>query len=224
MLTEAVRRRPYSVVLLDEVEKAHPDVMEVFYNVFDKGVLEDGEGVVVDFKHTVILLTSNVGQEIITAACDKPGPRPDIVSMVERLRPALLTQFHSAFLGRLVIVPYYPLRDSEIRTIVALKLARIQQRFRRNHQAELTYEHSLIEAIGDRCTEVDSGARNVDHILTHGLLPEISEQILEKMSLGESFKAAHVSLDTSGRFRYAFSDAEPEAGARKVAPGARGAA
>jgi type VI secretion system protein VasG len=222
MLTEAVRRRPYSVVLLDEVEKAHPDVMEVFYNVFDKGILEDGEGVAVDFKHTVILLTSNVAQEIITAACHDGGSRPDIAAMVERVRPALLTHFPSALLGRLVIVPYFPLRDSEIRTIVALKLARIRERFRRNHQAELTYDAGLIEAIGDRCTEVDSGARNVDHILTHGLLPEISEQILEKMSLGESFKTVHVSLDTRGQFRYAFSDTEPEAQAHKAAPGARG--
>jgi type VI secretion system protein VasG len=223
VLTEAVRRKPYSVVLLDEVEKAHPDVIELFYSVFDKGMLEDGEGVVVDFKHTVILLTSNVGQEIITAACQAHRLRPDSGTLVEHLRPALLAHFRSAFLGRLVIVPYYPLGDNDIRAIVGLKLARIAQRFRRNHQAELTYDHTLIAAIRDRCTEVDSGARNVDHILTHGLLPELSQQILEKMSLGEAFKGVHVSLDMGGHFRYAFSDAELEVDARKVTRGARGA-
>jgi type VI secretion system protein VasG len=222
VLTEAVRRKPYSVVLLDEVEKAHPDVMELFYNVFDKGIMEDGEGVLVDFKNTVILLTSNAGQDIIIGACEGRSSRPDPDMMVEKLRPALLRHFAPAFLGRLVTVPYYPLGDAEIRAIVELKLAKIQERFRRNHQAHLSYDASLIEAITGRCTEVDSGARNVDHILTHSLLPELSTQILELMSVAETFRSVHISLDASGGFAYKFSNQPgvPDAGA--VAGGAAG--
>jgi type VI secretion system protein VasG len=206
VLTEAVRRKPYSVVLLDEVEKAHPDVMELFYNVFDKGIMEDGEGVLVNFKNTVILLTSNAGQEIIIGACEGRSARPDQNVLVEKLRPALLRHFAPAFLGRLVTVPYYPLGDAEIRAIVELKLAKIRERFRSNHQADLSYDPSLIEAITGRCTEVDSGARNVDHILTHSLLPELSTQILELMSVAETFNSVHISLDPSGGFAYKFSN------------------
>ena len=214
VLTEAVRRKPYSVVLLDEVEKAHPDVMELFYNVFDKGIMEDGEGVLVDFKNTVILLTSNAGQEIIIGACEGRSSRPDPDILVEKLRPALLRHFAPAFLGRLVTVPYYPLGDAEIRVIVELKLAKIQERFRRNHQADLGYDRSLIEAITDRCTEVDSGARNINHILTNSLLPELSTRILELMSVAETFTSVHVSLDASGGFAYKFSNqpAVPDTG------------
>ena len=229
ILTEAVRRKPYSVVLLDEVEKAHPDVMELFYNVFDKGVMEDGEGVLVDFKNTVILLTSNAGQEIISGACEGRNARPDPDTLVAKLRPALLRHFAPAFLGRLVTVPYYPLGDAEIRAIVELKLAKIRERFRSNHQATLSYDASLIETITGRCTEVDSGARNVDHILTHSLLPELSTQILELMSVAETFRSVHISLDASGGFAYKFSsradapDAAAAAGAaakvRKIKPG-----
>jgi len=210
ILTEAVRRKPYSVVLLDEVEKAHPDVMELFYNVFDKGIMEDGEGVLVNFKNTVILLTSNAGQEIIIEACDGRSARPDPNTLVEKLRPALLRHFAPALLGRLVTVPYYPLGDAEIRAIVELKLAKIRARFRSNHQASLSYDPSLIEAITGRCTEVDSGARNVDHILTHSLLPELSTQILELMSVAETFRSVHISLDASGGFAYKFSN-QPDA-------------
>lgn len=206
VLTEAVRRKPYSVVLLDEVEKAHPDVMELFYNVFDKGVMEDGEGVLVDFKNTVILLTSNAGQEIITGACEGRTTRPEPEILVEKLRPALLRHFAPAFLGRLVTVPYYPLGDAEIHSIVELKLAKIQDRIHRNHQARLSYDESLLKAITARCTEVDSGARNVDHILTHSLLPELSTQILERISVAETFRSVHVSLEPSGGFAYAFSE------------------
>lgn len=222
VLTEAVRRKPYSVVLLDEVEKAHPDVMELFYNVFDKGLMEDGEGVLVDFKNTVILLTSNAGQEIISNACEGRATRPDPETLVEKLRPALLRHFAPAFLGRLVTVPYYPLGDAEIRTIVELKLAKIQERFHKNHQARLSYDANLIEAITARCTEVDSGARNVDHILTNSLLPELSTQILERLSVAESYRRVHVSLEPSGGFAYAFSSqpSAAEAGQSAHASGA----
>ncbi len=208
VLTEAVRRRPYSVVLLDEMEKAHPDVAEIFYQVFDKGTLEDGEGVAVDFKNTVILMTSNAGAEGIVRLCREEGngeaTRPDFERLAEEIRPALLKHFKPAFLGRLVTVPYYPLGDSQIREIVELKLAKIRQRVRDSHHAELTYGEELVEAIASRCTEVDSGARNIDHILTQTLLPEMAAALLGRIALGEGFSGIHVSLDDSlgGSFVY----------------------
>jgi type VI secretion system protein VasG len=205
VLTEAVRRDPYTVVLLDEVEKAHPDVMDLFYQVFDKGELEDAEGLVVNFRNTVIFLTSNAGDDLIVRSCKDRDKLPDEKELVELVRPELLRYFRPAFLGRLVVVPYYPLGDDEIRRIVRLKLAKIEQRFKDNHRAELTYDDSLIAAIVDRCTEVDSGARNIDHILTHTLLPEISAEVLERMVSGEEFHGVHVSVDsTSGSFQYKF--------------------
>ena len=204
VLTEAVRRDPYTVVLLDEVEKAHPDVMDLFYQVFDKGSLEDGEGLVVNFKNTIILLTSNVGTDLIINACRDRKALPGADELVEKIRPDLLRYFRPAFLGRLVVAPYYPLGDEEIRIIVKLKLGKIQQRFRENHRAELTYDDELVAVIADRCTEVDSGARNIDHILTNTLLPEISAEILERMATGEGFRGVHVSIDQSGSFTYEF--------------------
>jgi type VI secretion system protein VasG len=197
-----VRRNPYSVVLLDEVEKAHPDVMELFYQVFDKGTLEDGEGVVVDFKNTIILLTCNLGAETIIQSCGTTQRRPAGDTLVERLRPVLLTHFKPALLGRLVIVPYYPLRDSELQDIVRLKLARIQQRFGANHRAALTYDAALVAVITARCTEVESGARNVDHILTQTLLPELAAVVLERLALGKPCSGVHVSYDDSSGFVY----------------------
>jgi type VI secretion system protein VasG len=167
VLTEAVRRNPYSVVLLDEVEKAHPDVLELFYQVFDKGTIEDSEGIAINFKNTIILLTSNLGSEIILRACSDGTNRPEPEALVEAIRPILLRRFKPAFLGRLSVVPYYPLGDDEIGRIVRLKLAKIQKRFRDNHRAELTCSEPLVKAIAARCTEVDSGARNIDHILNH---------------------------------------------------------
>jgi type VI secretion system protein VasG len=200
VLTEAVRRRPYSVVLLDEVEKAHPDVLELFYQVFDKGRLEDGEGVSVDFKNTLILLTSNLGSDTILEAC-RAG-RPDPEALVERIRPELLRCFRPALLGRMTVVPYFPLGDGEIREIVELKLAEVQRRFWENHGAELTYDDAVAEAVAGRCTEVDSGARNVDHIVSQTVLPELSALVLERMSRGEAVAAVHLSLDPSGGFAY----------------------
>jgi type VI secretion system protein VasG len=206
VLTEAVRRRPYSVILLDEMEKAHPDVAEVFYQVFDKGTLEDGEGVLVDFKNTVILMTSNAGAEVISRLCRENGNggRPDAERLSEEVRPALLNHFKPAFLGRLVTVPYYPLGDEQIREIVELKLAKVRQRVRDSHRAELTYGEELVDAIATRCTEVDSGARNIDHILTQSLLPELASALLGRIALGEGFSGVHVSAGDSpgGAFVY----------------------
>ena len=203
VLTEAVRRRPYSVVLLDEMEKAHPDVLELFFQVFDKGVMEDGEGVQIDFKNTLILLTSNAAQDVITDACDG-GRRPDPEVLIEHLRPVLTKQFSPAFLGRLAIVPYYPLGDEQIRSIVSLKLGKLAQRFSRNHKALFTWDDSVAQAITARCTEVDSGARNVDHILSHAVLPELSRQVLEKISMSDAFGEVHMRVDANGDFSFSF--------------------
>ncbi|BDB30034.1 type VI secretion system ATPase TssH (plasmid) [Cupriavidus sp. P-10] len=203
VLTEAVRRRPYSVVLLDEMEKAHPDVLELFFQVFDKGMMEDGEGVPIDFRNTVILLTSNAAQDVITEA-SHGGRRPPPEELVERLRPALLQRFSPAFLARMVLVPYYHLGDAQITAIVDLKLGRMAQRFERNHNARLTWDDALARAIVQRCSEVDSGARNVDHILTQSVLPELAHQVLERMSIAEPFGGVHLSLDAQGGLDFRF--------------------
>jgi type VI secretion system protein VasG len=202
VLTEAVRRRPYSVVLLDEIEKAHPDVIEMFYQVFDKGSMEDAEGSVVDFKNAIILLTSNVGSETILKACARKGTRPDYETLVKLIRPELLEHFKPALLGRLFVVPYYPLHDEEVTEIVELKLSKIQQRFWEQHQADLTYDPAVVQLIVGRCTEVDSGARNIDHIITQSMLPELSTQVLEQMARGTTFTSAHISIDGEGKLTY----------------------
>lgn len=204
VLTEAVRRRPYSVVLLDEMEKAHPDVLELFFQVFDKGTMEDGEGVQIDFKNTLILLTSNAAQDVITQA-SQGGHRPDPEELIERLRLELLKQFSPAFLGRLALVPYYHLGDEQIRSIVSLKLGKLTRRFTLNHRAEFTWDHEVEEVITARCTEVDSGARNIDHILAHSVLPELSRQVLERISMAEPFGAVHMSVETTGVFHFHFT-------------------
>ena len=202
VLTEAVRRKPYAVVLLDEVEKAHPDVMELFYQVFDKGLLEDGEGREIDFKNTVILLTSNVGSDIIMKLSADPETRPDPEGVVEALRPELMKIFKPALLGRMVVVPYNPITDEVMRGIIRLQLARIQHRLAENHGASFSYDDAVITEISHRCTEVESGARNVDHILTRTLLPEMSGQFLARMAAGQSITSAHVSVGDKGEFRY----------------------
>ncbi|NGT13178.1 type VI secretion system ATPase TssH [Achromobacter insolitus] len=207
VLTEAVRRRPYSVVLLDEMEKAHPDVLELFFQVFDKGTMEDGEGVSIDFKNTLILLTSNASQDVITEAC-RGGARPSPEALIERLRPPLLRQFSPAFLGRLVMVPYYPLGDSQINAIVNLKLGRLARRFERNHHARLGWDDAVAQSIAARCKEVDSGARNVDHILTQAVLPELARQVLERISVAAPFGGVHMGLTPAGAIEFRFHDAE----------------
>ncbi len=205
VLTEAVRCRPYSVVLLDEVEKAHPDVMELFFQVFDKGTLEDGDGRVIDFKNTIILLTSNVGSETIMKLCADPEALPRPEALVEAIRPELLRRFPAALLGRLVSVCYYPITPHILRRIIELQLGRIRDRIAANHRAQFAYGDELVEAVARRCTEAESGARAVDHILTHSLLPEISAEILARMARGEGFSRVEAGVDEAAAFQFKIS-------------------
>jgi type VI secretion system protein VasG len=202
VLTEAVRRKPYSVVLLDEIEKAHNDVMELFYQVFDKGMLEDGEGREIDFKNTVILLTSNAGTDAVMKLCADPDTMPDAAGLAEALRPELLKVFKPAFLGRMVTLPYYPLADDVMREIIKLKLSHIGKRLAENHKAKFSYDDSVVEAVRERCREVESGARNVDHILTGTMLPEISKEVLSRMAEGRAISRVHIKIDDKSQFGY----------------------
>jgi type VI secretion system protein VasG len=203
VLTEAVRRRPYSIVLLDEVEKAHPDVLELFYQVFDKGMMEDGEGREIDFKNTIILLTSNAATDTLMKLVADPETAPSPGGLVKAMKPDLDKVFKPAFLGRTVIIPYYPIRDEAMKLIVRLKLNKIVKRIRENHKIALTYDDTLINEVASRCTEVESGARNVDNILTNTLLPDISRQVLTAMAEGRKLKSIQVAPGEGGQFTYA---------------------
>ncbi|MDQ3907803.1 MAG: type VI secretion system ATPase TssH, partial [Acidobacteriota bacterium] len=202
VLTEAVRRKPYSVVLLDEVEKAHPDVMELFYQVFDKGMLEDGEGREIDFKNTIILLTSNVATDTIMKLCADPETRPEPEGLVEAIRPELIKTFKPALLGRMFVVPYYPISDEAMRSIIRLKLGQIGRRMEENHDADFSYDDAVVEAIASRCREVESGARNVDHILTRTLLPEMSGEFLARMAAAQPVERVRITVGDGGQFKY----------------------
>ncbi len=203
VLTEAVRRRPYAVVLLDEIEKAHPDVLELFYQVFDKGHMEDGEGREIDFKNTIILLTSNAATDTLMKLVADPETMPRPEGLVKALKPELDKVFKPAFLGRTVIIPYYPIRDEALKTIVKLKLGKIQKRIMENHKIRLSWDDALVDAVASRCTEVESGARNVDNILTHSLLPDISRQLLTAMAEGAKPASINVAPGADGNFTYA---------------------
>lgn len=207
VLTEAVRRKPYSVVLLDEVEKAHPDVMEMFFQVFDKGVMEDGEGREIDFKNTLIILTSNVGSSTIMQAClNKPAEElPEADALAEMIRPQLFKEFKPALLGRMKVVPFYPISDDVLEAIIRLKLDRVAKRVAANHKAAFVYDDSLVDAVFQRCTEVDSGARNVDHILNGTILPEIAGSVLERMAEGEAIQKIKVGATKTGKLTYKVS-------------------
>jgi type VI secretion system protein VasG len=204
VLTEAVRRNPYSVVLLDEVEKAHPDVLEMFFQVFDKGMMDDAEGREIDFRNTLIILTSNVGSTTVMQHCLNKGEDelPDADELAELLRPQLYKAFKPAFLGRMKVVPYYPISDAVLAQIIELKLERIRRRVEANHHAAFEWDESLIDAVLARCTEVDSGARNVDHILNGTLLPEIAQHVLERIADGEPIAKIAVHAHESGEFEY----------------------
>jgi type VI secretion system protein VasG len=202
VLTEAVRRRPYAVVLLDEVEKAHPDVMELFYQVFDKGNMEDGEGREIDFKNTIIILTTNAGTETMAKLCADPETMPGPEGLLKALKPELNKIFKPALLGRMVIIPYLPIRDENMKQIIRLKLGKIQRRIQENHKIQLTFDAALVEEVAKRCTEVESGARNVDNILTNTLLPDISRQLLGSMAANEPMERIHVGIGADGGFVY----------------------
>lgn len=204
VLTEAVRRQPYSVVLLDEIEKAHPDVLELFFQVFDKGVMDDAEGREIDFRNTLIILTSNVGSSTIMQAClnKTAEERPDPDALQELLAPQLYKAFKPAFLGRMKTIAYYPVDDDALARIIGLKLARIAERVQANHRAVFDWDDALVEAVLARCTEVDTGARNVDHILNGTLLPQIAEQVLGRMAQGEAIARIRVTAGKNGDFRY----------------------
>jgi type VI secretion system protein VasG len=204
VLTEAVRRNPYSVVLLDEVEKAHPDVLEMFFQVFDKGMMDDAEGREIDFRNTLIILTSNVGSSAVMQACLNKSAEelPDADALAETLRPQLHKVFKPAFLGRVKVVPYYPISDDVLAEIIELKLERIRRRIEANHKAKFEWDESLVDAVLARCTEVDSGARNVDHILNGTLLPEIAQQVLERIADARPIQSIGARATESGEFDY----------------------
>ncbi len=203
VLTEAVRRRPYSVVLLDEVEKAHHDVHEIFFQVFDKGWMEDGEGRLIDFKNTLILLTTNVGTDLIMSMCKDPDLLPDPEGLNKALREPLLKVFPPALLGRLVTIPYYPLSDEMIGDIVRLQLGRITKRILENHKVPFGYDDEVIKLIVSRCTELESGGRMVDAILTNTVLPALSQEFLTRMVEGKPVARVQVQVK-DGDFAYAF--------------------
>jgi type VI secretion system protein VasG len=203
VLTEAVRRRPYSVVLLDEVEKAHPDVHEIFFQVFDKGWMEDGEGRVIDFTNTLIFLTTNVGSELILALCKDTAARPDPEQIAQALRKALLRSFPAALLGRMVTIPYYPLSDDMIGKIARLQLGRVAKRVHESHRIPFTYDDDVVKLIAGRCTELESGGRMIDSILTNTLLPRISQELLTRIMQGKSVTRVATTV-TGGEFHYAF--------------------
>jgi type VI secretion system protein VasG len=202
VLTEAVRRRPYSVVLLDEVEKAHPDVRELFYQVFDKGMMEDGEGREIDFKNTIILLTTNACTNRLMKLTSDPDTMPSPEGIAQALKPELNKIFKPAFLGRMVIVPYYPLDDETLKSIIELKLGRIKQRMLVNHKICLQYDESVVDELARRCTEVESGARSVDNILTNTLLPDISRRILTSIAEEQKLNTVTVSIGADSTFQY----------------------
>jgi type VI secretion system protein VasG len=204
VLTEAVRRRPYSVVLLDEMEKAHPDVHEMFFQVFDKGYMDDAEGRFIDFKNTLIFVTSNVGTELITSLSEDPETAPDPEGLAQALRPELLKVFPPAFLGRLIVLPYYPLSSQMLAGIARLQLGRIKTRITENHGIAFHYGEDVVDLIVSRCHEVASGGRVIDAILTNTMLPELSIVLLERQMAGEEVASIDVGV-AEGVFSYAFS-------------------
>ncbi len=200
-LTEAVRRRPYSVILLDEVEKAHPDVHEIFFQVFDKGFMDDGNGRRIDFKNTLIILTTNVGTNLIMGLSADPKYREDSEALAQALRPELLKVFPAALLGRIVSIPYYPLSDKMLGGIVRLQLDRIGQRIRQNHAAAFVYDQAVVDHIVSMCNDPDSGGRMVDNIITNTLLPALSREFLKGSLAKETLKEAKMTIE-NGDFAY----------------------
>jgi len=204
VLTEAVRRRPYSVVLLDEIEKAHPDVLELFYQVFDKGNLEDGEGRSIDFKNTIIILTSNAATDTLMKLTADPETMPDSEGLALAIKPELNKIFKPAFLGRMMVVPYFPVRDEALKQIIRLKLGKIKKRILENHKILMSYDEQVLDEVAKRCTEVESGARNVDNILSNTMLPEMSRAVLSRMAEEQPMDKVQIGVSSEGRFMYAW--------------------
>jgi type VI secretion system protein VasG len=202
ILTEAVRRRPYSVILLDEMEKAHPGVQDVFFQVFDKGNMKDGEGRDIDFKNTVLIMTSNAGTDLIDKLFADPETAPDAAGLAEALRPELMKYFKPAFLGRVTLVPYFPLSEDVIKQIVKLQLNKITKRVKEAYRADFTYDPALVEVIAARCKESSSGARNIENILSRTLLPELSAEVLGRLAAGAPITRISVGIGPSGSFTY----------------------
>ncbi|MEL7090450.1 MAG: type VI secretion system ATPase TssH [Pseudomonadota bacterium] len=202
-LTEAVRRKPYSVVLLDEIEKAHPDIHELFFQVFDKGIMEDGNGRPINFKNTLILLTSNVGTEVIMEMAEGGNTEPDVDELAAGLKPFQLEVFPPALLGRIVSIPYYPLGKAALGDITKLKLRSVAKRLKASHNAEMVYGDDVLDHITEQCKDPDSGGRMIDNIITNSILPEMSRKVLERMVAGDEF-AKVVVTHGEGGFGYAF--------------------
>jgi type VI secretion system protein VasG len=201
ILTEAVRRKPYSVVLLDEMEKAHPGVQDIFYQVFDKGTIKDGEGRDIDFKNTIIIMTSNVGTDTTMRLFEDPETAPSIAGLTKALKDDLLQIFKPAFLGRLNVIPYLPLDDDKLAMISALQLQRIEQRLRQHYSAGFSYEQAVVDAIVSRCQDAGSGARTIHNILQNTLLPELSVLILQRSAQQQTIQ--QVQLNFNGeKFSY----------------------
>ncbi|MEW6629305.1 MAG: AAA family ATPase, partial [Pseudomonadota bacterium] len=203
ILTEAVRRKPYSVILLDEVEKAHPDVHEIFFQVFDKGMMDDSEGRRIDFKNTLILLTSNVGSDVIMDRTKNGTVRTGIDDLDTALRGPLLKVFPAAFLGRVVTIPYYPLSDAMIEAITRHQFGKIARRLRATNDAELVIGDGVMDMVKARCTEIESGGRMIDAILTNTLLPELSRGVLNRSLEGVKMTKVTVGASADG-FTYSF--------------------
>ena len=202
VLTEAVRRKPYSVVLLDEMEKAHPGVQDVFYQVFDKGQMKDGEGRDIDFKNTLIIMTSNAATDLITKLCADPDTRPDATGLAQALHPELLKTFKPAFIGRTNVVPYFPLAEDVMKKIVVLQLGRVARRVKETYKATFEYGPEVVQSIASRCTEVSTGGRNIDHIINRTLLPELSAEFLSRMAEGKAIAGVKVGVGSEGNFTY----------------------
>lgn len=203
VLTEAVRRKPYSVLLLDEMEKAHPGVQDIFYNLFDKGTIKDGEGRDIDFRNTIIIMTSNAGEEHIRAMCQAVDMRPDPDVLLDNFRPQLLKYFKPAFLGRTTIVPYYPLSDDDLVKICEINMARTEKRVREHYQAAFSYDPDVLVHIVGRCREVDTGARNIENIMTRTLLPALAGECLARTATGAAITRVRVGVNGEGDFTYA---------------------
>jgi type VI secretion system protein VasG len=203
VLTEAVRQRPYSVVLIDEVEKGHLEVMNLFYQVFDKGMLSDGEGRLIDFKNTVIFLTSNLATDVITEMCSGDETLP-LETITAAVRPILSNHFKPALLARMTVIPYMTLGSDILKDIVELKLNKLVKRLAETHKMKLSYSQDVVEQISARCTEVETGARNIDYIMTGSIMPRMSQEILVRMSEGEMPSEVRLGLKEDGSFKIDF--------------------